>query len=160
MDPVIEDINDVEKADMKEEEKEKVCSKAEAMELEKRIKALEDAVSEIMKTLETFKVNKYPMPSKYPYPATKSEGNTFESWMETISKSIDAITDHLGLDKDPEIKTLQKSIDERDIKIKELSDRLELLEQKKVQKAKAVFSEPIGQTESNIIIKDGQVFRE
>ena len=101
------------------------------------------------------------MPEKYPYPAKKAIGEGFEGWADMVVKSIEDITDHLGLNEDPEIQTLKKAVDERDVKIKELSDRLEKVEQVKERKALSSYNkedEPM--YNSRIIVKDGSIYTE
>ena len=136
-------------------------------ELEKSVKSIEELYKKVTgkddKDIEEEKKKKAKeLPDKYPYPAKKAVGEGFDSWADMIVKSIEDITDHLGLNEDPEIQTLKKSVDERDVRIKELSDRLEKVEQVKEKKALSSYTIDNGEdiSKSHIIVKDGSVYTE
>lgn len=183
VDEIYKSDADAEKKKMEEEkvkkEEEEKLKKAEAEELEKA-KKISDRLDKLEKSVKEFeelyksitgkkedkeiaeeKVMKG-LPDTYPYPAKKAVGEGFEGWANMVAKSIEDINHHLGLDDDPEIETLKKAVDERDIKIKELSDRLEKVEQMKEKKALSSYAKETDRPSynSHIVVRDGQVFTE
>jgi len=126
----------------------------------KRLDALEKKVMDLEKKLAGMEKakEKYPLPSKYPYAKEekKSMTNDAEEWMNVITKSIDDISSRI--DSTGVVDELKKSIDERDAKIKELSDRLEKVESVKLKKSVVESEVLVGRP--SLIIKNGEVYKE
>lgn len=117
----------------------------------KRLDALEKKVDELEKMI---KENEYPLPGKYPYPNEEKKSSTDpKELIDTVTKSI---TEKINMDQI--VTELKKSIDERDAKIKELSDRLEKVESVKLKRSVVESEVLVG--EPSLIIKNGEVYKE
>jgi len=148
-----------------EESKEKDKDEEEELKkrsLEEKVKDLEARVKAIEEML-----RKYPLPSKYPYPQKKGEEKnqeeeeekqkkSFDEWADFITKSVQDLTSR----DTKQIEELKKAVSERDTKIKELSDRLEIVENRKIRKSLAGSGTEDDLMSTDIIVKDGKVYRE
>ena len=159
-------MSDIEFEEVKEEEKSEditVEAKEEKMLEESDIEMIKKMIKEEVEMIlkDKMSAEKYPSPAKYPYPEEKSIDGV-GSWNEMVIGAIDEmytmITEKNASDTESEdkLKTEIKKLSEQK---STLEDRVRKLEETPISFTSSSVTEEDIEMSSNIIVKDGKVYR-